>query len=129
MGNLADAVALHKVKHISEQRRSIKKLGKRKLDRLILYIFSAIAAEEYNISQIASEYDLSKTALSRFAGSKWYKVKKDGKKIIIPDLWKNTAEILAKNLTYMETVINFGVVSRLEKILSLIQSQRDKKNG
>jgi len=91
---------------------------------LILQIFSDIALGEYEATQIAQHYGISKATLSRFAGSMWFEKTGDNKSVTIPDLWQNTAGILAGNHVFMETVLTSGVAGKLEEVLGLIKKER-----
>ena len=124
VGSLADTVAQEKVRNIHKLRPSIKNLGGRTLKRLILEIFSALSSGEYEASRLADQYKISRPTFSRFAGSKWFEKKRDNKVVTIPDLWRNTAQILKGNPVFMETVLTCGVAGRLEEVLDLIECER-----
>ena len=95
--SLAETVAREKAQHIQILRPGIRKLGEKTIERLVLQIFSGLSDGGYKVTQIAEQYGISKATLSRFAGSKWFK-KTGGTELVgIPDLWKNTAKILAGN--------------------------------
>jgi len=119
--SLAEAVAGEKVKNSDKLRPAIKRLGKKAIKSLILQIFSDIALGEYEATQIAQHYGISKATLSRFAGSMWFEKTGDNKSVTIPDLWQNTAGILAGNHVFMETVLTSGVAGKLEEVLGLIK--------
>lgn len=119
--SLAQAVAEEKSTNIQQQRRSIRNLGKEKLKQLILCIFNDIGYEDYRDGSIANDYDISKATFSRFAGSKWFEKIGGTEVVTIPDLWKNTAKILAGKPAFMETVVTSGVARRLEEILCLVE--------
>jgi len=122
--SLADTVAQEKVENIHKLRPSIKNLGSRTLKRLILEIFSDLSSGEYEASRLADQYKISRPTFSRFAGSKWFEKKGDNKVVTIPDLWRNTAQILKGNPVFMETVLTCGVAGRLEEVLDLIERER-----
>ena len=124
VGSLADAVAQEKVENIHELRPSIKALGGRALERLILQIFSALSGGDYEASRLADQYQISRPTFSRFAGSKWFEKKGDHEVATIPDLWRNTAQILRGNPVFMETVLTCGVAGGLEEVLDLIERER-----
>ena len=128
-GSLADSVAQKKVEEIDSLRPAIKKLGGERLKRLILKIFFAVAEGEYQASRIAEQYGISKASLTRFAGSKWFEKIEDNESVTVPDLWKNTAQILSGNPDFMEIVLTSGIVSRFKEVLRLIDTNRGKKNG
>ena len=120
-GSLAGTVAGEKVANIHKLRPAIRVLGKDVLERLILKIFKDLAAhEDYELSQLAREYEISKSTLSRFAGIKWKEDKDSGIKYV-PDLWRNTAKILAKYPVFMETVSAAGFADQIKGVLKFIK--------
>ena len=126
--NLAKAVAKIKVRNIYRLRSGIQKLGKEAVEQLILEIFKDLSEEQYNVSKMALKYGISKSTLSRFAGSRWFENLEDNKKIEIPDLWQNTVKILAENRAFMEMVLSTGYAGELKKVLDMIDPERDEKN-
>lgn len=92
---LAIAVSEEKADTITQQRQAIQELGADKLKKLILKIFDAITSDASSDTQVAKEFGLSKATFSRFAGRKWTQ---------IPDLWRNTASILAHHPTLKELI-------------------------
>ena len=128
VGSLADTVAQEKIENIDELRPGIKKLGKRTIERLVLQIFSRISAGEYEAVRLAEQYGISKATFSRFAGSRWVEKIGDTDVVKIPDLWRNTAKILAGSRVFMETVLTSGFTCKLEEILAYIKNQKGKKN-
>lgn len=127
VGSLAEAVAGEKVKNSDKLRPAIKRLGEKAIKSLILQIFSDIALGEYEATQIAQHYGISKATLSRFAGSMWFEKTEYNKSVTIPDLWQNTAGILAGNHVFMETVLTSGVAGKLEEVLSFIKKERARE--
>ena len=97
---------------------------------LVNRIFTDIADEQYNLSEVARSFNLSKATLSRFAGSDWRK-DKDMDQISeadIPDLWINTARVLAGNTALMETVKNTGLADVIDYILTIVCPQKGSQN-
>jgi len=127
-GSLADSVAQEKVEKIDSLRPAIKKLGGKRLEGLILQIFSDVAEGEYQSSRIAKQYGISKASLSRFAGSKWREKIGESEAVRVPDLWKNTAQILSGNPDFMETATTSAVADNVEEVLRLIDPNQGKKN-
>jgi hypothetical protein len=101
---LAKAVAEEKARNLDKQRRSIKALGKSKLKKMIKQIFEDISFQEYNDSKVARDYGLTKSTFSRFAGSRW-----NQKDSPIPDLWRNTAHLLANNQEFKKIAVKAGI--------------------
>jgi hypothetical protein len=110
--SLAQYVADEKSGDIANQRRSIKKLGQSKLKQLVLRVFAEIEAGDNHDQQIAKEFGLSKATFSRFAGSRW----RDADRI--PDLWMNTAQVLASKPEFKEAAIEAGVWRDVEETLT-----------
>ena len=125
--NLAEAVAHEKAQNIEALRPAIKALGKGAVKNLIGEIFSEIQHGEYEITQVASRYGLSKATLSRFAGNSWFERTDGGRTISVPDLWKNTAHVLAENPVFLDTVISSGFAGRLEEVRAIIANKGEGK--
>jgi hypothetical protein len=126
--NLADAVAREKAENIDNLRPAIKGLGKESLRNLILQIFSEIEHDEYNLTRVASRYGLSKASLSRFAGSSWFEKMAGTQTVNVPDLWKNTAGLLAENSIFMDTVLASGYAGKLKTCWKSSAGRGGKKN-
>lgn len=109
--SLARYVADEKSADIVNQRRSIRKLGKDKLKQLVLRVFEDIETGEYQDQLVAKKFGLSKSTFSRFAGSKWHDSNR------IPDLWMNTAQVLASKPEFKEAAIEAGIWSNVEETL------------
>ncbi len=110
--SLYEEVAEEKIRTLPKQRRSIRALGERKLKHLILRIFEDLSNDRYEDKRVARDFGLSKATFSRFAGSRWLSVKSG-----IPDLWRNTAEIISKNETFKEAAKSAGVWEQVETAL------------
>jgi hypothetical protein len=114
---LAEAVADEKVKNIQKQRESIRALGKERLEQLILRIFKDLNDGQYKDKEVAEQFGLRKATFSRFAGSRWLQGNS------IPDLWRNTTEVLSTNPTFKEVAINTGVWKDVEATRARAASQ------
>lgn len=86
---LAEAVADEKADSIEEQRTTIRNLGQETLRKVIHEIFDALADGGLSNGDIARRVGLDKVTFSRFAGTRW------GARTSVPDLWANTAQVLA----------------------------------
>lgn len=106
-GGLAAAVAREKAQAIHRQRPAIRRLGPDQLARMIRCIFEELAAGTYKDSEVAHEFGLSKPTFSRFAGSRWSR--RDTSATVIPDLWRNTAQVLAGNAVFTESAKAAGI--------------------
>jgi hypothetical protein len=113
--SLADAVASEKADNIKSQRPAIQKLGSQKLRQLVLEIFEAITDGEYEALSIAEIFAISPATLSRFACSHWSS--DTGYNIPVPDLWLNTAQVLAGHPAFTDTARETGVLGRVKEIL------------
>lgn len=111
--SLANFVAEEKCADIENQRRSVKKLGKETLKRLIVRIFGDLDAGIFRDNRIARDFGLSKATFSRFAGSRW----NASKIATIPDLWLNTAQVLSTNPDFKEIAIEAGVWNEVAETL------------
>ena len=127
---LGRAVAQKKIEEIQELRPGIAKLGEKTINQMILQIFSDLSEGAYSVTRISNQYSISKPTLSRFAGSKWFEKieesEKDGniKNVVIPDLWKNTAEVLSGNPDFMEKVLASGFAGVLKTIIDIIKIKK-----
>jgi hypothetical protein len=101
--SLAKVVAEEKAANIQQQRRSIRKLGKTKLKKMILQIFGDIICDDYRDSEIAKDFGLTKATFSRFAGSRWNQTG-----FSIPDLWRNTAQVLIDHPIFKQVIKDTG---------------------
>lgn len=117
---LAMVVAEEKALNINKQRPGIKRLGTIKLKKLIEQIFNEIRDSCYRDANIANKYGLSKSTFSRFAGSHW----RDSKSNSIPDLWMNTAKVLATHSAFKELSIRSGVWDQVKATLEGILPER-----
>ena len=117
--SLAEVVAEEKAAHIDDQRQAIKNLGRKMLKDLILKIFES--AEDGNITdaELARKFGLSKATYSRFAGSRWYKSKESS----TPDLWVNTAQVLAMDPDFKETVKAAGAWQQIQSVLKTVKEK------
>ncbi len=68
---------------------------------------------DYRDCVLARGFGLSKATFSRFAGSRW-QIHSDGP---IPDLWANTAEVLAHHTPFIQAAKDAGVWPRVTKVL------------
>ncbi|MBC8469727.1 MAG: hypothetical protein ISS77_02535 [Phycisphaerae bacterium] len=106
---LARTVADEKADNIDYQRPAIKSLGRAILKKLILRIFTSLAESTNDYQSILSDFGLSKATFSRFAGTRWTNNNGSQKQVSIPDLWKNTAQILAHHPDFTEAVKKAGL--------------------
>jgi len=116
---LARVVAEEKSEQIDQQRPSIRALGCNKLKRLVMSIFGSLIDGDFHAEQLARSYGLSKATFSRFAGPQWNRDGDggDGGKRI-PDLWLNTATVLARHEGFIAAARTAGVWDRVQQINS-----------
>ncbi len=117
-------LAEEKTRNIDQMRPAIRDLGKNSLYQLIITIFDALYREKFEDNRIAKEFGLSKATFSRFAGSKWF-TKLEGGAAHIPDLWMNTAKILATSPDFMELATAAGILPMLKKAMGIIGGSYD----
>jgi hypothetical protein len=108
--DLAEAVAEEKADNIDEQRQSIRELGPVALNAMIRRIFSTLSDGEGCDREIADAFGLSRIAFSRFAGTRW------GVRSSIPDLWANTAHVLAGDRRFADVAKAMGVWPGVERM-------------
>jgi hypothetical protein len=114
--SLAEIVAQEKADNINKQRPAVRAIGKKKLKQLILRVFNEITDKDYADGKVAQGV-LSKSAFSRFAGSKW---KKNGHNV--PDLWRNTAYVLSKNASFNK------IAAKYKEQISLALNGNDQQD-
>ena len=114
---LATVIADEKADNIKQQRPTIQQLGKEKLKQMIHAIFDDLANGRYIEGALADRFGLSKATFSRFAGSRWSDQEQGTGKTAIPDLWCNTAGVLANHPDFMETAQKAGVWKRVCDVL------------
>jgi hypothetical protein len=112
---LAEVVAQEKSDNIDQQRPAIQLLGKRKLKAMILEIFDKLTFGNCQTAGLARKFGVTKATFSRFAGCQWNKNSNGG--IVVPDLWRNTAHILANNPCFVQAAQQFGVWKSVCKVL------------
>lgn len=110
---LAETVAGEKVSNLEGQRKAIRALGGPQLRRLILRIFEDLSRGCYRDSAVASAFGISKATFSRVAGSRW----QTNSKSAVPDLWANTARVLAHHPDFVEMAREAGVWPKIEVIV------------
>ncbi len=110
---LAETVAGEKVNNLEGQRKAIRALGGPNLRGLILRAFEDLSRECYRDSALANAFGLSKATFSRFAGSRW----QTNSKSVVPDLWINTARVLAHHSDFVEMAREAGVWPKIEVIV------------
>jgi len=114
-GALAKAVADEKAENIDFQRPAIQNLGVDKLRGLIHRIFESIAEGNLSAQTLAKRFGLSDATFSRFASTRW----SHGQNLRfsnVPDLWSNTAQVLASNPDFVETAGRAGVLATISQI-------------
>jgi hypothetical protein len=114
---LAGTVADEKAEHIEQQRPAIQALGRKKLRHMVHEIFGALSGEEYEAAAIAKEFGISTATFSRFAGNRWVNSSGNGNNITVPDLWRNTAHILANHELFAEAAQKAGVWKAVCKVV------------
>jgi len=107
--DLGKTVALEKTKLIETQRPAIKKLGQIRLTYLIERIFSDLEDGCFKDGKVAADFGISKSTFSRFAGSDWLKSESG-----IPDLWRNTAEVVMAYPVFRNAVNTAGIIDILQ---------------
>lgn len=109
--HLAELVAQEKARRLACQRPAIRALGRAKLIAMIRRIFGDLEADAYRDSVVARVFGLSKATLSRFAGSHWPRNTGTNRTAAIPDLWRNTAHVVAAHPDFVDAAEEAGVWS------------------
>ncbi len=110
---LARTVAQEKAANIEQQRPAIRQLGADKLEELIHTVFARLTCDDYVEQTVAANFGMSKSTLSRFAGSRWHNRLDEA----VPDLWRNTAQTLACHSTFVMAAKRTGVWKRMVQVL------------
>ena len=116
---LGATVAKEKSHQIDKQRPAIRALGRANLEQLIRQIFQQLADENYRPAELASRYGLSKATLSRFAGMRWLNQANPQ----VPELWRNTARILAHDARFREATEAVGLWDRVASVAGVDPSE------
>ena len=114
--SLGKIISQEKADNIQKLRRSIKSMGATNLKKMILHIFNNIGCSEYKDKSVAKQFRLTSPTFSRFAGCQW---SENGN--TIPDLWKNTAQVLGMHPVFKDVAVKAGVWERVQKTLILTQ--------
>jgi len=114
---LAEVVADEKADNIEQQRSAIRQLGRYKLKILILGVFDCLSCGNYEAANFVTKFSLSKATFSRFAGCRWANNDNGAVAGFIPDLWRNTAHILASDPCFIQMAQEAGVWKRVCQVL------------
>ena len=126
---LGEVVAEEKAATIDQQRPAIGALGPENLSRMIVIIFEALEQNRYDDGRIRKRFSLSASSYSRFAGSRWRR-KMTGNRLDldIPDLWKNTAGVLASNPIFREVIEETGFKPAIAGIVAASDQIRARED-
>jgi hypothetical protein len=113
VAGLASVVAEEKVEIINDQRPAIRAIGPDRLRELVRTVFEALVEDRYHAEQIATDFGLSKATFSRFAGCEWSRSTVMPDADSIPDLWQNTAHVLASHEDFVAVARGAGVWGRV----------------
>jgi len=112
---LAETVANEKAENIELQKPTVRLLGPENLRCMILQIFTDIASDSYNAALVADRFRISRPSLCRFAGTRWHSAESPQ----IPDLWKNTAQVLCSHSRFNAFLQNHKMLDRVSNIASV----------
>jgi hypothetical protein len=124
---LAGFVAEEKAENIADQRPTIRALGPSRLRKLIMTVFDSLAEDRFNAERIAMDYGLSKATFSRFAGSRWAGGDDIADGGDIPDLWRNTAHVLAGHEDFVTAARQAGVWDRVCRVAGVGETDTRKE--
>jgi len=112
--NLFHDVAFEKQTNIQKQRPTIRVLGEKKLFALCIEILENYTLKGFSFSKLAEQYGLSKTALSRFAGTEWTKETSEGS---VSDLWQNMAKVILSDPLFTDAATSLAILPQLKGII------------
>jgi len=112
---LAETVANEKSDNLELQRPAVRMLGAQNLRRMILQIFADIASDSYNAAVVADRFGISRPSICRFAGTRWHGAESPQ----IPDLWKNTAQVLCSCSRFNTYLQDLKMLDRISNIASV----------
>ena len=118
---LYEKVANEKSESFQEQRPAIRKLGREKVQQLVLRILNDYVEQGSKDIDIAKEFNLTKATFSRFAGRDWQK-SKGGSSMVVPDLWLNMAKMIHRDPYFSEAAIRLGI----KEMVDMIQQESEK---
>lgn len=121
---LAANVAREKAENIDDQRPAIRDLGATALQEMILTIFKQLAEENYRQTEIAEKFGVSTGTISRFAGQEWASKNKTDS---VPDLWANTAKVVAKNSMFRDFARQAGITETINRVKGAAGSDGGKE--
>jgi len=113
---LYEKVANEKSESFQEQRPAIRKLGREKVQQLVLRILNDYVEQGSKDIDIAKEFNLTKATYSRFAGRDWKK-SKNGSAMGVPDLWLNMAKMINQDPYFSEAAISLGIKEMVDRII------------
>lgn len=102
---LARTVAHEKAQTPERLRTSIAALGPERIKSLILGIFEDMIQGTYHPASTARRFGLHKSTLTRFAAARWH----PGDDRPVPDLWLNTAQVLASQPRFAAALEEAGL--------------------
>ena len=111
---LPETVACEKAENIAQQRPTIRMMGEGKLKELICRIFDCLIHGEYMEKELAVDFGLSQATMSRFAGRRWNYHCDETQGAFVPDLWRNTAQTLARHSDFVAAAPRAGVWKRVQ---------------
>lgn len=112
---LAQVVADEKCASMDAMRPSIRALGATALHDLIHEVFASLAGGDSADGQLAAAFGLSKATFSRFAGSRLRAPRHEEN--AVPDLWRNTAQVLSRVPVFIEAAEEAGVMAAVKAML------------
>jgi hypothetical protein len=115
---LARTVASEKASAPERLRRSIALLGPEQIKQLVLRIFGDVLAGTYHPSAVAQDYSLHKSAMTRFAAARW----QPGDNGPVPDLWSNTAQVLASQPRFRAALEEAGLDHLVQRLADVAQN-------
>ena len=122
---LARTVASEKARAPGRLRRTIAELGPERIKQLVLRIFGDVLAGTYHPSAVAKDFALHKSVMTRFAAARW-KPADDGP---VPDLWSNTAQVLASRPQFRAALEEAGLDHLVQRLAGVAHTPPSLRQG
>lgn len=117
---IAESLAREKSAQFECLRPAIRHLGKDGVYRLVHRVVRETSSGTLSEATLASEFNLSRPALSRFAGTRWRRDTGPGRRRI-PDLWRNLARVISHDEKLQEAARSVGVWESVKSYLAPVE--------
>lgn len=94
-----------------ELRSGIQNLGRERVKELVFEIMDSNSKGKYEQNKIAEAFGVSKSTMSRFAGTKW-----DTEQETVPDLWRNAIRVILAKPEFIELAAENGLENIIKEL-------------